>query len=147
MGAKSLSIVIRRAVADVFEYMNDVAREPEWQPQLRSAEQSPPGPAAVGSERRYVSDFLGRTVENTYVIRVWEPNRRLRLETTAGSALSATSDIRWEEVPGGTRVTMSVEGEPKGVLRFVPRALAEATFERELRSALERVKERLERGG
>jgi uncharacterized membrane protein len=146
LSAKPVTVVIERPVADVFSYMNDIAREPEWQPQLREAEQLPPGPAAVGSRRRYASDFMGRIVRNTYVIRIWEPNRRIVLETTPDSAVAATSEIRWEAVAGGTRVTMSVDGAPKGRLKLLPRRLVEAAFKRELETALARLKERLEDG-
>lgn len=141
------SIVIRRPLADVFDYMNDIDRESEWQPQLREAEQIPPGPVAVGSRRRYVSEFLGKRLENVYVVTAFEPNRRVACETTKDSIMSATTDIRWEETDGGTRVTMSLEGKASGPLRFIPAPLIEATFEKEVRSALARLKERLENDG
>jgi carbon monoxide dehydrogenase subunit G len=80
------------------------------------------------------------------VIRIWEPNRRIVLETTPDSALAATSEVRWEAVAGGTRVTMSVDGAPKGRLKLLPRRLVEAAFQRELETALARLKERLEDG-
>lgn len=144
MPPKDVAIEIERSVEDVFGYMNDVEREPEWQPNLREAEQLPPGPVVVGSRRRYVSDFMGRRVQNTYVVRALDPNRRIVLETTEDSALDATSEVRWEPSPRGTRVTMSVEGRPRGPLRLVPRALLERTFERELKDALHRLKRTLE---
>ena len=85
------SIVINRPVDDVFEYMNDVRRELEWQPQLIEAEQSPAGPTAVGSRRRYVSEFMGKRLVNTYVVKIYEPNDRLVVETTKDSVLHASS--------------------------------------------------------
>ena len=145
MASRALSVVIRRPIAEVFDYMNDVTREHEWQPHLVDAVQEPPGPSAVGSLRRYRSEFMGRSVENTYVIRAWEPRRRLTLETTGDSALEATSEVRWEAVPDGTRVMMTVEGKPKGAFRLVPRKLLEATMHKETEAALARLKERLER--
>lgn len=145
MAPRALSVVIRRPLAEVFEYMNDVSREHEWQPHLMEAIQEPAGPTAIGSRRRYRSRFMGRTVDNTYVIRDWEPGRRLVLETTDDSALEAESEVRWEAVPEGTRVTMSVEGKPKGPFRLVPRKLLEATMQKETEAALARLKERLER--
>lgn len=147
MAATRVSVAIRRPVNEVFAYMNDVAREREWQPQLREAEQLPPGPTAVGSRRRYVSDFMGRRVENTYVIRTYEPESRLVLETTGESVLKAKSEILWEAVPEGTRVTMALEGSPTGALRLIPRRLLEATFESQLKDTLSRLKERLEATG
>jgi len=138
------SIVINRPVDDVFEYMNDVRREPEWQPQLIEAEQSPAGPTAVGSRRRYVSEFMGKRLVNTYVVKIYEPNDRLVVETTKDSVLDASSEIRWEAVPEGTRVTMALDGRPKGALRFVPASILESTFENEVVTTLKRLKERLE---
>lgn len=145
MVRRAKSIVIHRPVDDVFEYMNDVSREPEWQPQLIEAEQSPAGATAVGSRRRYVSEFMGKQLVNTYVVKVYEPNTRLVVETTKDSVLDATSEILWEAVPEGTRVTMVLEGRPKGALRFVPASILESTFEKEVMTTLKRLKERLER--
>lgn len=144
MPRQAKSIVIQRPVEDVFAYMDDVSREPEWQPQLIEAEQIPSGPATVGTKRRYVSEFLGKRVENTYVVKVYEPNTRLVVKTTTDSVLDATSDIRWEAVPEGTRVTMALDGRPRGALRFVPARVMESTFEKEVATTLKRLKERLE---
>lgn len=145
MASHEQSIVIRRPLSEVFEYMDDVAREREWQPHLLEAEQTPPGPTVVGSRRRYVSEFLGKRLENTYIVRLYEPERRIQLESTPDSVVRATTDIRWESVGDGTQVTMKLEGKPSGALRFIPRAMLEATFEKEVTSTLGLLKEVLER--
>lgn len=147
MPRKEASVVIQRPLEEVFAYMDDVSHEPEWQPQLVEVEQTPPGPTREGTRRRYVTEFLGKRLENTYVVVGYEPNRRVVLQTTPDSVLDASSEIRWDEVDGGTRVSMMVDGKATGALRFVPDALLEATFEKEVRSALARLKERLEAGG
>jgi len=146
LASYSESIVIRRPIAEVFSYMNDTSREQEWQPHLVEAEQTPPGPTEVGSRRRYVSRFLGKELTNTYVVTLWDPNRRLVCESTADSVLQAVSDIRWEAVADGTRVTMALEGTPSGPFKFVPRRMLESTFESEVNTALTLLKERLESG-
>jgi len=138
------SVIIRQPVETVFAYMDDISRESEWQPQLVEAEQLPPGPTAVGSRKRYVSEFLGKRLENTYVVLTYEPNARLVCETTPDSVLSATSDVRWEPVEGGTRVTMAVDGSASGPLRFIPTRMIEAKFAAEVDATLSRLKERLE---
>lgn len=144
MPSHEQSIIIRRPVHEVFEYMDDIDREVEWQSQLVEAEQIPPGPATVGTRRRYVSEFMGKRLENTYVIKVYEPGARLVAETTDDSVLDATSDIRWEAVAEGTRVTMALDGRPTGALRFVPARVLEATFEKEVASTLSALKAALE---
>lgn len=138
------SIFIQRAVADVFAYMDDVRLEHEWQPSLRDAEQEPPGAAAVGTRRHYVTDFMGRSVKNSYEIKTYEPNQRVVLESMPDSTVSATNEILWASEGTGTRVTMSVQGTPKGVLRFVPGAVLEAAFRAQMKEALSLLKKRLE---
>lgn len=144
MPATTVSVTIQKPLSDVFEYMNDVSREREWQPNLREAEQTPAGPTRVGSRRRYVSEFMGRALENTYEVTAYEPDRLVSLETRGGATMDAKSEIRWRSVAGGTEVTMSVDGTPKGAMRFVPGALMEAAFDKELRDALRRLKRILE---
>lgn len=146
MPRKEVSIVIQRPLEEVFAYMDDVSHEPEWQPQLVEVEQIPPGPTRAGTKRRYVTEFLGKRLQNTYVVLGYAPNRRVVLQTTPDSVLEASSEIRWDEVEGGTRVTMILDGKASGPLRFVPDALLEASFDKELKSALARLKERLEAG-
>lgn len=144
MAQHAESIEIQRPRTEVFSYMSDVSREREWQPQLKEASQMPAGPTTVGSQRRYVSEFLGRAVTNTYTVVAFEPERRMVIESGPDSAVRATSEFLWEDTDRGTRVTMSVDGKPTGALRFIPKALLEATFRSEIRAALDRVKAILE---
>ncbi len=144
MTSQSVTVLIERSAPDVFAYLDDVSREHEWQPNLRSAEKEPPGPTGVGTRKRYVSRFLGRDVENVYVVRELEPGRRVTYETAKGSAIEARSEIVCEPVEDGTRVTMKLEARPKGVLRFVPSAVLEAAYREQLDGTLQRLKERLE---
>ena len=124
--------------------MDDVSREHEWQPNLQGAEQEPPGAAAVGTRRHYVSEFLGRSVKNSYEVKAYEPNRRVVLESMAGSTVTAANEILWTSEGTGARVTMSVEGTPTGMLRFVPGAVLEAAFREQMKESLTLLKQRLE---
>jgi hypothetical protein len=144
MSSHEESVIIRRSIGDVFAYMGDITREREWQSNLVEASQDPPGPTEVGTQRRYVSEFFGKRLVNTYVVKIYEPEQRLVCETTPDSVLEATTDIRWEEVDGGTRVTMIFEGSPSGPLKFVPKRMLDATFAREVSASLAQLKERLE---
>ncbi len=138
------SVVIGRPVEAVFAYMQDIEREREWQPNLREASQTPQGGAGVGTERRYVSEFLGKRFENVYVNTVYEANRRVAYESTPASDTQASGEILWETVDGGTQVTMRVEAKVGGALRFVPKALILKVGEKELADALARAKRILE---
>jgi len=144
MRRQSANVVIARPVADVVAYMDDVTREHEWQPSLASASQEPPGPTGLGTRKSYSSTFMGRRVENTYVVTALDPGVRVVYETTKDSAIRARSEISWESVGSGTRVTMTIVGEPGGALRLLPKAVMQRAFGKELENALARLKERLE---
>ena len=124
--------------------MDDVAREGEWEPNILEAYKEPPGQTGVGTLKRYVSRFLGKRIENTYVTKVFEPNRRVVYETTSDSVLQARVELLWATVGTRTQVTMSLEGKVGGVLRFVPGRVLDATYRKELESTLALLKERLE---
>jgi uncharacterized membrane protein len=138
------SIVIDRPVDEVFDYMQDIDREREWQPNLREAEQSPEGEPGVGTRRRYISEFMGKRFENVYVNAIYEPNRRVAYESAPDSDTQAQGEVIWEAVDSGTRVTMRVAVEVGGLLRFVPKSLIASLGKKELEDALARVKARLE---
>jgi hypothetical protein len=75
---QSATIVIRCPLAEVFADMDDVSREHEWQPNLRSAKQDPPGPTEVGTRKHYVSRFMGRDLRNIYTVTEFESGSRVR---------------------------------------------------------------------
>ena len=124
--------------------MDDVTREHEWQPSLLEASQDPPGATRVGTQKRYVSEFLGKRVENTYEAIEVQPGRRVVYRTTRDSTLQATSVVEWDDAGSDTRVTLTVDGKPTGVLRFVPKRVVEEASLRQLRDTLVRLKECLE---
>jgi carbon monoxide dehydrogenase subunit G len=140
-------IVIQRPVSDVFTYMDDVSREREWQPGILDARKEPPGPTRIGTRKSYVSEFMGRRIENTYVTRVFDPDRQVIYETTPDSVLQARAELRWEPAGSGTRVTMSFDGKVRGPLRLIPRQVLEAVYKKELEKTLGLLKARLESSG
>jgi carbon monoxide dehydrogenase subunit G len=137
-------VVIGRSVPDVFAYMDDVEREKEWQPGIKKASKDPPGPTAVGTRKQYVSEFLGRSVKNTYVTSAFEPDKRVVYETTSDSVMKARVELTFEAEGSGTRVTMEVQAKPTGVLRFIPQAILEGTARKELEGSLALLKGKLE---
>ncbi len=140
----SREIRIRCPADRVFAFMDDVDREPEWQPNLLEASKAPPGPTAVGTRKSYVSSFLGKRIRNTYVTRVFDPNRRIVYETTGDSVLKGTIEIRFEERGVETLVSMAFRGSVTGPLRFVPSGMLEKASMSELEATLRRLKAKLE---
>lgn len=137
-------VFIRRPVPTVFAYMDDVSRESEWQPNIREARKDPTGETIVGTRKIYLSEFMGRRIENTYVTRVFERDVRAVYETTPDSVLQARAELLWEPESGGTRVTMRFRGKATGPLRFVPARVLEGVYKKELESTLDLLKKQLE---
>jgi len=144
MSTNEFSLIISRPVREVFDYMDDVNREREWQPNIRSAKAEPEGPTQVGTKKTYVSDFMGREVKNTYVTKVFDRNKRVVYETTPKSSVDARASLQFEETENGTKVSMKVEAEPRGLLSLIPRGVLESFSQNELEKTLQRLKKRLE---
>lgn len=147
MTRHSSSVVIRRPLEVVYAYMDDVKRERDWQPALRSASKEPPGRTEVGTRKSYESEFLGRRVRNTYKVVELEPMRRVVQKTLPGSSAEIWSEVRWDPHPDGTRVTLTVDARPAGILKLIPRAFLESATRRELEESLDRLRRELERDG
>jgi len=140
------SVIIRRSVPDVFTYMDDVDREHEWQPNLRAASQEPRGSVGVGTLKRYTSVFMKRERRNVYRVTDYEMYVRVVYESTPESATNATSEVRWDQVPEGTKVTMTIEATPGPVLKLVPKKVLEKATTQELERMLQKLKAVLESG-
>ena len=87
---------------------------------------------------------MGRRIENTYITKLFEPNKRVAYESTPDSVIRAKVLLRFESMDARTKVTMAVQGKPTGVLRFIPQGILEGAFRKELEGSLELLKERLE---
>jgi len=140
------SVTIARSVPDVFCYMDDVDREHKWQPNLRAASQSPRGPVGVGTVKRYTSVFMKKERHNAFRVTAYEMYVRVVYESTPESATQATAEVRWEQVPEGTRVTMSIDAAPGRALKLVPGKALESTTTKELQRMLALLKDVLEGG-
>ena len=137
-------VVVNAPVSQVFAFMDDVAREAEWQPGIMEAHKEPAGETEVGTRKRYVSEFMGRRIENTYVTTVFQKDERVVYETTKNSVLQAKVELLFGATGGGTEVTMAVRGKPSGPLRFIPKGILEGVFRKELQTSLGLLKKILE---
>ncbi len=138
------SVIIRRSVPDVFSYMDDIDREHEWQPNLRAASQEPRGPVGVGTLKRYTTVFMKQERQNVYRVTEYEMYAHVVYESTPESATNATSEVRWDQVPDGTKVTMTIDAKPGPALKLVPKKVLEKATTQELERVLEKLRVVLE---
>ena len=125
---------------EVFAYLTDVAKLPEWQ---RSAVESrADGPVEQGTLIRERRSFMGREIKMVVEVAAFEPPTRLTLRALE-APLPLSIDHVLEERDGGTSMRITAEGRPGGVLRFAS-PVVEAKARQELQRDFQRLKELLE---
>jgi uncharacterized protein YndB with AHSA1/START domain len=134
------TVEIGRPAADVFAFLTDVSRVPEWQ--ASAVEARADAPLAEGvriHERRH---FLGHDAETELEVSAFKPERRLALRTLRGP-VDLSIDHVLEERDSRTTLRVTAEGRPHGLLRLAGAAVA-ARARHELRRDFERLKAILE---
>jgi uncharacterized protein YndB with AHSA1/START domain len=71
----TLAIEVDAPRADVWRFVTDVGRLPEWFSEFESTKQESPGPIGLGSVARYTITSGGRS--GTWEVVEWEPGFRL----------------------------------------------------------------------
>ena len=135
-----LTVQIARRADDVFAFLTDVERVPEWQ--ASAVESHADGPLAEGvriHERRH---FLGHDAETVLEVSAFEEGRRLALRTLGGP-VRLEIDHLLEETDGRTALHVTAEGRPHGLLRLAGPAVT-AKVRQELHRDFERLKALLE---
>ena len=135
-----LTIVIARSVDDVFAYLTDVEKLPEWQGSVVSSRTD--GPLREGSRIVEQRSLLGHEAETELEVTAYEPGRRFALRTLRGP-VDLTIDHDLEQAGEETRLHVTATGKPGGLLRFAGRVV-EAKARHELQRDFERLKANLE---
>jgi len=135
-----ISLHINRPVAEVFKYMNDPTKMPEWNSTIEEATPSET-PVKVGTRIRSRLRMLGRTMEGAYEVVELEPNKRVVNKSDEPFPWKAIITFHAEN--GGTRLVSAAEGELGGFFK-----LSEPIFARivkkQLQAQYETAKELLE---
>jgi uncharacterized protein YndB with AHSA1/START domain len=134
------TVDIDRPIADVFVYLTDVERLPEWQASV--SEVHVDGPIGPGSRFRDVREFMGRRAPSTLEVTTYEPPRRFSLRVADGP-IAYQIDHTLEEVGDRTSVTFSGRGETTRVPRLM-RGVVERAVERQLAKDADALKRVLE---
>jgi uncharacterized membrane protein len=125
------TIFIDRPQQEVFDFMSNPANAPKWQSNFVSSEWTSEGPTGVGSTQRSVSRFLGREIESTGEITIWDPPNQTGFKVLEGP-VQFEATTRYESKGDGTQITMSGTGETGGFFK-----LAEGLVGKQLKKQLE----------
>jgi len=137
-----ITLEIARPPADVFAYLTDVSKLPEWQSSAAEAEID--GAVRKGARIRERRRFLGRDVRNELEVTRYEPPERFELSSRS-APVSFTIDHALVPAERGTRLHVQADVKIGTMMRLAAQAPLKAA-EREFRQDFERLREILERG-
>ena len=109
MAKASYTVTIARPIEDVFAYVADGERCPEWRPSVIDIGRA----SGEGLGARYeqgVRGPKGRRIAADYEITVYDPNRRIEFQTVAGP-VRPHGVYEFAETDGGTRLTFALDAE------------------------------------
>jgi uncharacterized protein YndB with AHSA1/START domain len=132
---------IDRPVEEVFAYMCEVERFPEWNSMVDEVIPSE-RPLRVGSTAHLKMRLLGRRIEATLEVTELEPNRRVVVKT--GAPISVTDTWAFEALGASrSRLTYGSVGETKGFFKLAD-PIVGRIVKKQLTAQLETLKELLE---
>ena len=134
------AVLVDRPIDDVFAYLTDLEKLPEWQSSVSEVDVD--GQVEEGARFVEVREFMGRRARSTLEVDVCEPSRRFSVRVVEGP-ITYEVDHRLEERNGRTHLAVSARAKVPGLFGFAARPLVKRA-ERELRADLERLKGRLE---
>jgi uncharacterized membrane protein len=142
MASIATSVEIARSPDDVFVYITDVVRHPDWQEGLVSATVETDGPVRVGSRVVHRRKLGLGTVATTSEITALEPPRLVAFRGLDGP-IRAEGTQRVERVGEGSRVSFEMEMRGHG-LGVVMLPIARRQAARQVEASHERLKRILE---
>ncbi len=140
-----LGIYIARSPRDVFDYVLDIGRTPEWRPRMSGAEWLAPGEPGVGSKFRVSAKALGYRFAFELEVTVWDPPHYFAYLGTQGP-VRIDSFMEW--YPDGDGCRFFIGGDPSTQNRLMAllRPLFEVSLIRQNIADLWRLKDIMESG-
>lgn len=135
-----ISTHINRPIAEVFKYMSDPTKLPEWNAVVEEATPSEI-PVKVGTKIQTRARFLGRKIESPAVVTEHDLNKRYTTKSDKPFALTIINTFETEG--GGTKVVAIFDGEPGGFFKVGEPILARIA-KKQFQAQLETAKELLE---
>jgi len=127
-------VEIRRLREEVFAFLADFENVPRWNPAIEVTRKSSPGLVGVGTTFRQVR-VSPRRADEEFEVAVFDPPRRLMIDGEIGP-FRAEIGYALEKVVEGTRLTNSVELQPRSIISKFMVPLAASQIEASVASNL-----------
>lgn len=109
-----LTITVERPINEVFDYVADIERLPQWVPVIQRARPTSPDMTKVGATYLVTAQVMGRTMEIPSEITGYEANRLYAYRSYGSLAYEDT--MHFEETGTGTLITEQIEMASAGRL-------------------------------
>jgi uncharacterized membrane protein len=118
-----VAVDIDAPVEQVFDYSADNENDPEWMGPVSKVEKTSEGPTGVGSTFVNYVQFMGKTFDDSHEVVEYLPNERMKIVQRTGPVPFATTYL-YEPVEGGTRFSLLIEAETKGLFKMAKPVMA-----------------------
>ena len=140
-----LGIYIDRPPQDVFGYVLDIERTPEWRPRMSEVACLTDGEPGVGSRIQLSAKVLGYTFNFDLEVTRWEPPRFFGYASKQGPVLM-DSFMEWVPVDQGCHFNMGGNPRSNSVWVTITEPLLRSTLLKQNTADLIRLKEIMESG-
>jgi uncharacterized protein YndB with AHSA1/START domain len=135
------SIVINKPVEEVFSFVTGPDNYTKWQAGVEQVIEGGPR-NTVGSQFTEVRKFMGQEMRTTLQLTEFVPNAKWAAKVVKGP-VPYEVNMTFQSVDGGTKVTTSVDGEPKGFFKLAEGMVA-GQLEKSLAEDAQKLKELVE---
>lgn len=138
-----LDIIIQRPIEEVMKYAVDPDNAKLWYDNIKVSKMLTEKPLTVGSKILFQAKFLGRTMDYTYEVVDFVPNKVMSMRTSDGPFLMETSYF-WTKIdPSTTKMEIQNQGIPTGFSSlFAP--MMTMMMKRAMKKDLKKIKRILE---
>ncbi|RMH50778.1 MAG: hypothetical protein D6682_06275 [Zetaproteobacteria bacterium] len=139
-------VIIDRPLEEVVAFVDDESNDPLWQSSVLESRKSSEGPPAVGTTYHVKEKFLGRVIEQDWVVTERsEDGSYWKAHSTTGP-FPMTTSMTMEAVDGGTRVRRVLDVDVGKFFKIASPVVA-AIAKKEIATDLEILKALLEGEG
>lgn len=137
-------VYINRPLEEVFEFSTNPVNDPKWRDSAVSGEKTSDGPIGVGSTFRSVDKLIGREIESTVEVTVWDPPNKYGVKALGGP-MPFEMIQTLESKEGGTQLTLSGQAEIGGFFKLAE-GLVGKQLEKQMEKDLNGLKKYMEGG-
>jgi len=119
------TVVLGKPVEDVYRFLMEAKQETDWRsPYVLSSRQLTGGPVGVGTQFETVNRFWGKKETVVTEITTMEPPTLLAWKQVNKGTFVADGSYRLEPANGGTRFTLELTGQGRGLFKPLEKTFA-----------------------